>query len=149
MRNGKDEKRAESSSSSSPSSSSSSSTSIRPLLGQYGFLTDYPDISKEEAKEKIQALWDLGVREFQFYDWFVGYATPLARRRYLLSDYHDWDNDFVPGLPPEIEESWMDPFFKTRQISAKTIINYINAIKESGGRAWAYVQAVGSEWSDN
>jgi hypothetical protein len=62
-----------------------------------------------------------GIKEFQFYDWFATYSKPTNG------------------------SSWPDPFMGERRIYLKTILTYIDEIHRQGGRAWAYVQAVGAE----
>ncbi len=94
---------------------------MRELKGQYGFLTDYSEMSENAAQEKIRQLWDMGIREFQFYDWFADYSTPTRG------------------------EHWLSPFNRSRPIYLSTIRYYIKEINRLGGRAWAYVQAVGAE----
>lgn len=93
----------------------------RGLKGKYGFLTDYSNKTEQEAREVIKKMWNLGIKEFQFYDWFAGYSTPIRG------------------------DSWRDPFFGKQKIHLQTIRTYIQQIKELGGCAWAYVQAVGAE----
>lgn len=88
----------------------------------YGFLSTYSEMPEEDAREKIRVMVeDFGIHEFQFYDWFADYSTPTSG------------------------EQWKDPFFKRRSIFKKTIQIYIDEIHKSGGKAWAYVQAAGSE----
>jgi len=95
------------------------------LLGNYGFLTKWECQSEGEARRRIVEMSELlGVREFQFYDWFADYSTP------------------VRGM------EWSDPYFNQRQVCRSTIEVYIDEIHRRGGRAWAYVQSVGAEETD-
>ncbi len=98
----------------------SSSTAINGgLIGQYGFIADY-SISESDVNERVQAMWQKGIREFQFYDWFENYTTPFSKGK--------------------IE--WQDPYFKIRPIYKATIQKYIKVIREFGGRSWGYIQMV-------
>lgn len=95
------------------------------LLGNYGFLTDFSDLPPDEIRQRIQIMVNFfGIKEFQFYDWFADYSTPTAG------------------------EQWWDPFFKRRKIFRQSILVCIDEIHRLGGRAWAYVQAAGSENKD-
>jgi len=92
------------------------------LRGGYGFLTDYGPYSAVQARGRVATLAQThGIKEFQFYDWFATYSKPTNG------------------------SSWLDPFKHERQIYLKTILTYIDEIHRHGGRAWAYVQAVGAE----
>ena len=64
---------------------------------------------------------EYGIREFQFYDWFADYSTPVAGQH------------------------WTDSYFHRIAISRHTIEISIDEVHRQGGRAWAYVQAVGAE----
>ena len=102
---------------------SEAAESLRP--GSYGFLTDYSAMDAAVAKSKIQVMVrDYGIRDFQFYDWFYDYSTP------------------VQG------DCWTGAFFRTRTICKRTILAYIEEIRAQGGTSWAYVQSVGSEHND-
>jgi Glycosyl hydrolase family 66/TIR domain len=92
------------------------------LRGGYGFLTDYGLYPEAQARGRVATLvLTFGIKEFQFYDWFASYSKPT------------------------IGASWPDPFKGARQIYLETIRTYIDEIHRHGGRAWAYVQAVGAE----
>jgi hypothetical protein len=98
------------------------------LLGEYGYLTAFHCQSDGEARARIRTMArEFGIREFQLYDWFADYSTPTRGAR------------------------WTDPFFRRREICRATLTTYIDEIHRQGGRAWAYVQAVGAEetkWAD-
>jgi hypothetical protein len=64
---------------------------------------------------------EFGIREFQFYDWFADYSTPVR------------------------DAVWPTPYFRKGEISRQTIAIAIDEIHRQGGRAWAYIQAVGAE----
>jgi hypothetical protein len=92
------------------------------LRGEYGYLTVFHCQSDAEARGRIRTMArEFGIREFQFYDWFADYSTPTRGAR------------------------WTDPFFRRREICRATLLAYIDEIHRQGGRAWAYVQAVGAE----
>ena len=94
------------------------------LLGKYGFITanvlGYQTEAKIRARIAVMAE-EYGIREFQFYDWFADYSTPLSGGE------------------------WTDPYFHHIPISRRTIETCIDEIHRQGGRAWAYVQAIASE----
>ncbi len=97
------------------------------LRGNYGFLTStyMGEQPEAEARARVDVMArSFGVREFQFYDWFADYSTP------------------VRGA------DWTDPYFRRAPISRRTIEVYIDEIHHQGGRAWAYVQSVGAEETD-
>jgi hypothetical protein len=95
------------------------------LTGRYGFLSDFSSMSEADARQRIQKLYqNFGVREFQFYDWAYSYAEATHG------------------------DQWTDAFLRTRPICRFTILTYIDEIHRLGGRAWAYVQAVGAEEYD-
>jgi hypothetical protein len=101
------------------------SGSSHTLRGGYGFLTDYGSYPEAEAGGRVATLAQtFGIKEFQFYDWFATYSKPTNG------------------------PSWPDPFKGERQIYLKTIKTYIDQIHRQGGRAWAYVQAVGADEAD-
>lgn len=97
------------------------------LGGKYGFLS--PAVMGPQPEAGIRAriatmAQDYGIREFQFYDWFADYSTPLAG------------------------DHWADPYFHQIAISRQTIRISIDEVHRQGGRAWAYVQAIGAEESN-
>jgi hypothetical protein len=100
------------------------------LTGNYGFLSCAVLGSQSEAaiRERVAIMArQYGIREFQFYDWFTDYSTPVAG------------------------ECWTDPYFRQSEISRRTIEISIDEVHRQGGRAWAYVQAVAAEestWED-
>jgi hypothetical protein len=101
------------------------SGSSHTLRGGYGFLTDYGSYPEAEARGRVATLAQtFGIKEFQFYDWFATYSKPTNG------------------------SSWSDPFKHERQIYPETIKTYIDEIHRHGGRAWAYVQAVGADEAD-
>ncbi|MEO6971129.1 MAG: glycoside hydrolase family 66 protein, partial [Chthoniobacterales bacterium] len=94
------------------------------LRGEYGFLSS--KVMGPQKENEIRARVDImarkyGIREFMFYDWCADYSHPLAG------------------------EQWTDPFFHRHPISRHTIQISIDEIHRQGGRAWAYVQAIGAE----
>jgi hypothetical protein len=92
--------------------------------GEYGFLSSAVLGTQPEAAIRARIVTmarDYGIREFQFYDWFADYSTPVAG------------------------DHWTDPYFHRSEISRRTIEISINEVHQQGGRAWAYVQAVGAE----
>lgn len=93
-------------------------------IHNYGFISDFSLQTEEEVSSRVRSMMqDFDIRDFQFYDWFVDYSTPTLKGA----------------------ESWVDPYFHQRPIFRTTIQNYIKAIHQRGGKAWAYVQALGSE----
>lgn len=95
------------------------------LLGNYGVLSDFGCRPDTESRAVVRTMADsFGVREFQFYDWFADYSTPTSGT------------------------TWVDPFKRKREICLSTIVTFIDEIHRRGGRAWAYVQAVGAEEDD-
>jgi hypothetical protein len=96
--------------------------------GEYGYLTAFHCQSDAEARGRIRTMaLDFGIQEFQLYDWFADYSTSTRGIR------------------------WTDPFFHKREICRQTLRAYVDEIHRQGGRAWAYVQAVGAEettWAD-
>lgn len=101
-----------------------SSAKIRGLIGEYGFLTSAvlgPRFQEEVRGRVATMARDYGVREFQFYDWFADYSTPVRGAR------------------------WTDPYFRQTEISRRAIESSIDEVHRQGGRAWAYVQSVGAE----
>lgn len=100
------------------------STARRGLAGEYGFLS--PAVMGPQPEDGVRAriavmARKFGIREFQFYDWFADYSTPVAG------------------------DDWTDPFFRHIPISRRTIHVSIDEVHRQGGRAWAYVQTVASE----
>lgn len=94
------------------------------LRGEYGFISSavlYPQ-PEAEARARVAVMArEYGIREFMIYDWFADYSTP------------------VRGAV------WKDAFFRSHEISRETIRVTVDEIHRQGGRAWAYVQAVGAE----
>jgi hypothetical protein len=77
------------------------------------------------VRERVTVMvQEFGIREFQFYDWFADYSTPVSG------------------------EKWTDAYFRRTPISRATIQMHIDEVHRHGARAWAYVQAVGSEERD-
>jgi|SRR5271166_3838313 len=100
-------------------------SSLHALRGGYGFLTDYRSYPQAQARGRVATLAQtFGIKEFQFYDWFATYSKPTTG------------------------SSSFDPFKHERQIYLETILTYIDEIHRHGGRAWAYVQAVGADEDD-
>ena len=100
-------------------------SSLDVLRGGYGFLTDYGSYPEAQTRGRVARLVQtFGIKEFQFYDWFASYSKPTNG------------------------SSWLDPFKHERHTYLETILTYIDEIHRHGGRAWAYVQAVGAEEDD-
>jgi len=97
------------------------------LKGEYGFISSAALGPQPEeairARVRIMAT-TYGIREFMFYDWFADYATPVRG------------------------EQWTDAYFRKHPIRLATIRITLDEIHKQGGRAWAYVQAVGTEEGD-
>lgn len=101
-----------------------SPTKVRGRAGEYGFLSNA--VLGPQPEEAIRAriatmARDYGIREFQFYDWFADYSTPVAG------------------------DHWTDPYFHRNDISRHTIEISIDEVHRQSARAWAYVQVVGAE----
>jgi hypothetical protein len=97
---------------------------VRGLTGQYGFLSSAVLGPQPEAatRDRIATMArEYGIREFQFYDWFADYSTPVTG------------------------DHWPTPYFRRDEISRRTIGISIDEVHRQGGRAWAYVQAVAAE----
>jgi|GEM_PF-3349096 hypothetical protein len=97
------------------------------LTGEYGFISSsalgpQPE-SEIRARVAVMAR-DYGIREFMFYDWFADYSTPVRG------------------------DEWKDAFYRSHPVSLATIRSAIDEVHRQGGRAWAYVQAVGAEEGD-
>jgi hypothetical protein len=104
-----------------------SATEFYGLAGEYGFISSAVLGPQPEAaiRARIATMArEYAIREFQFYDWFADYSTP------------------VRGA------DWTDPYFRRSPISRHTIEVSIDEVHRQGGRAWAYVQAVGAEEQD-
>lgn len=96
------------------------------LIGNYGFLSDFSIRNSEVIRRRIDFMNNkFNIKEFQFYDWFLDYSTPFGEK-----------------------EVWLDPFFNKRKIYKESIKLQINSIHARGGRAWAYIQSIGSMKSD-
>ncbi len=100
------------------------STAPRGFVGEYGFLS--PAVMGPQPEDSVRAriaimARQFGIRQFQFYDWFADYSTPVAG------------------------DNWTDPYFRRISISRRTIQLSIDEVHRQGGRAWAYVQTVASE----
>ncbi|HJT81058.1 MAG TPA: glycoside hydrolase family 66 protein [Chthoniobacterales bacterium] len=94
------------------------------LRGEYGFLScaTLGAQPEKEIRARVAVMAKtFGIREFMFYDWFADYSTAIAG------------------------PNWTDPFYHRDAISRRTIEVSIDEIHRQGGRAWAYVQAVGAE----
>ncbi len=97
------------------------------LRGEYGFISSAALYAQPEAEARARVAVmarEFGIREFMLYDWFADYSTPARG------------------------EGWKDAFFGSHEISRETIRVTIDEIHRHGGRAWAYVQAVGAEEPD-
>ena len=108
-------------------------------MGGYSFIADgFQDY--DILKPLIDDLMvNYGIRDFQFYDWFANYSgnatfEPPPEKvtpPYLLN----WWNC----------ASWKDGYRVKRDISRTVVFQAIQQIHAKGGRAWAYIQAQGSE----
>lgn len=97
-----------------------------PLRGHYGFLTQFHNVSEDEARQRVRQMVDrFGILEFQFYDAFEGYSKP----------------------PQEGMTEWRCRCFD-RPVSRDVVWAYTTEVAKHGGRAWLYVQACGSDVDD-
>ena len=97
------------------------------VRGEYGFISSAslgPELQTEIRDRVAVMAREYGIREFLFYDWFADYSTPVRGRQ------------------------WKDPYFRSHDISLQTLRAALDEIHRRGGRAWAYVQAVGAEETD-
>lgn len=97
------------------------------LRGGYGYLSSavLGPQPEDEARDRVAVMAsEFGIREFQFYDWFADYSTPCRG------------------------DEWTDPYFHRQPISRRTVEVCLDEVRCQGGRAWAYVQAVGAEEAD-
>jgi len=106
-------------------SASAKVSAPEPLLGEYGFLTQFTDIPEAEARMRIRRMWEVfRVLEFQFYDAFEGYSRP----------------------PQPVFASWVSSF--GRRVDRGILRAYIDEIRKIGGRSWLYVQAMATDPND-
>merc|ERR1719450_73542 len=50
---------------------------MKPLLGEYGFLSQFDGLTDEEARQRVRRMVVLfGIKEFEFYNAFEGYSHP-------------------------------------------------------------------------
>jgi hypothetical protein len=97
-----------------------------PLRGEYGFLTQFSDISVEDAKKRVREMQStFGIMEFQFYNAFAGYSNP----------------------PEAGADHWYSACFHTK-VERAVLRAYIEEIEFWGGRAWLTVQSMGTDPSD-
>lgn len=97
-----------------------------PLRGEYGFLTQFDVATELDARQTVRKMASaFGIREFQFYDAFEGYSQP----------------------PSEGKPRWECAAFG-RPVSRSVIEAYTSEIREQGGRAWLYVQAMATAPGD-
>jgi len=107
-----------------PETSARAAPGVPGLAGEYGFLSSAvlgPQTETAVRARIVTMAQDYGIREFQFYDWFADYSTPVAGNQ------------------------WTDPYFRRSAISRRTIEISIDEAHRQGARVWAYVQAVGAE----
>jgi len=96
-----------------------------PLLGEYGFLTQFDGITEAEARARVHRMRELfGILEFQFYDAVQGYSRPPA---------------------PELE-CWNSSFQKP--VRRSILRAYTEEIRRIGGRSWLYVNAMATDPHD-
>lgn len=101
--------------------------SMDPLRGEYGFLTDFGNVTEAEARARVRGMaGSFGILEFQFFDAFKGYSQP----------------------PGEDEEEWVNVAFN-RSIKRSVVKAYVDEIRLLGGRSWLYVQAMGTDPHDS
>eukprot|EP00443_Scrippsiella_acuminata_P042615 CAMPEP_0115275248 /NCGR_PEP_ID=MMETSP0270-20121206/56100_1 /TAXON_ID=71861 /ORGANISM="Scrippsiella trochoidea, Strain CCMP3099" /LENGTH=1165 /DNA_ID=CAMNT_0002691799 /DNA_START=95 /DNA_END=3592 /DNA_ORIENTATION=- len=99
---------------------------MEPLLGEYGFITQFSGLSEEEARANVRTMNEkFHVLEFQFYDAMRGYSHPPR------PDQDVWENDL-----------------SMRHISRRILRAYVDEIHQLGGRSWLYVQAMATDPSD-
>lgn len=99
----------------------------RGLEGGYGFLSSasFGPQPETEIRARVAVMArKFGIRDFQFYDWFADYSTPVRGAH------------------------WTDPYFRRSTISRQTIAIAIDEVHRQGARAWAYIQSVGAEEID-
>jgi len=109
--------------------------------GQYGFLS-YFAVAPTEIINQVDDMMDVGIVDIQFYDWFDNYAG-----QYQTYIRHD-----VRGKDPQPEwwrkDTWTDPWDSHTMVRRDTLTAALDRIRARGGRSWAYLQAVGSEYWD-
>jgi len=99
---------------------------LKPLSGEYGFLTVFDKISELEARRRVQHMVSLfNIREFQFYDAVRGYSQPPAKHL----------------------KSWHNKAFNN-PVQRNIIEAYTDEIRKQGGRSWLYLQAAATDPGD-
>lgn len=94
---------------------------MKPLLGEYGFLSQFDGLTDEEARQRVRRMVVLfGIKEFEFYNAFEGYSHP----------------------PWVGKQHWRCTCLGTK-VSRSVLLAYTDEIRKQGGRSWLSVQAMG------
>jgi hypothetical protein len=97
-----------------------------PLRGEYGFLTEFSNITEDEARARVRHMVKVfGILEYQFYNAFEGYSRP----------------------PDEEIEQWTCACFE-KPVRRNIIMAYTDEIEKWGGRSWLSIQAMGTDPND-
>jgi len=98
-----------------------------PLRGEYGFLTEFSNITEYEARARVRHMVKVfGILEFQFYNAFEGYSRP----------------------PDEEREQWLCACFQ-KPVQRNILQAYTDEIRQWGGRSWLSIQAMGTAPNDH
>jgi hypothetical protein len=99
---------------------------MAPLLGEYGFLSQFDGLTESEARRRVRRMVLLfGIKEFEFYNAFEGYSHP----------------PFVG------KQRWKCTCLGTK-VSRSVLLAYTDEIRRHGGRSWLSVQAMGVDPGD-
>jgi len=110
-------------------------------FGHYGFLS-YFGGTPAEIVDQVDEMFAAGVRDVQFYDWFDNYAGQY--QHFIRRDTRGKD----PNPEWWRQEKWTEPWDSHLTVRKSTLTAAIARVRERGGRSWAYVQAVASEYWD-
>jgi len=98
-----------------------------PLRGEYGFLTMFTDITEAEAIRHVDQMWNLSIREFEFYNAHGGYSKP----------------------PDLSNKTWQLPKpFQDTVVEMELVLAYTRYIAQKGGRSWLHVQMQATDVGD-